>query len=1631
MVGGDLNRALTEGAAQNTATGTLEHLHARPDNDTFRAQTGINGTYGVFTLERDGAWTYTLDNDRAATRALGEGITGEDSFPVASNARAGIGAVVTITITGVNSRPTATILAPADNTAVGLNSGLPVEGMGSDPDAGETATLRYFWRTLPMGLGSFVAHTAASTLWQSPAEVTGDGTVQLELTVFDNSGVRSNEAHTVSVTVVTTADTIIGGSLNGAVAVNGRDRASGLLVIANGAPGDPVTFVNQTSPGDYGLFALATDGRWTYTLNPALSATIALAAGEIGTDSFPVAGAGAGGALSGMVVIRVTGGNDAPSAAIAAPSARVTLESRETLMVGSGATDPDSGETATLRYQWSTIPAGRGAFDNDAGAQTIWTAPTRPIGSSGQNTTLVLTATDTAGLSDTATTVVTVVGATDLQPSFAGAVVEDRNFRPSLFAPIQVLPAAVGGNPSLRYSLRSDPPGLIDTRQFTDRLSFNVNTRVLEGRPVLADVGAYTMTYEARDANGDAVTLTFRITVGDNAPLFPENTDFFPNQTLTAGRVAATTFPAATPATFGDTLTYTLTSTPPELQSEWVFTPSSSSSRFFVNPNTPGTYTVTYRVVDQNGNSDFRTAIWTVNPNPGMPNFGIGALPDVTYVVGTTHAPVTLRAAVGGNRPLAYSVTSALPAGLSFDAGSRELRGTPMNAGSYETTYRVQDADGDFQITTFTIEAVADSEPDFGTASVAAQTYTMGTAVNLSLPAASGGNPPLSYELSPLPAGLSFDADARVLSGIPTDSQEQTTHAYTVRDRDNDADTLAFAITVPEADQEPAFAAGQPDLAVNLDLGVPVSASPPASEPLPAATGGNQPLRYDITPPLPSGLSFDGLSRTLRGTPQTAAETTHAYRVRDRDDDADTLPLTISVAADSAPSFAGGASIAPRRYNLGERIEALLPEAGGGNGALSYRITPQLPDGLSFDDRSRTLSGTPAAAQRATPYTYAVTDADDNTNPGDGATLGFSIAVQHNIATIVLGGDLEADLVENAPAPEATARGTLAILNDGLSVTAFPTAQTGTPGRYGAFSVDGAGAWTYTLDNARPGLADLNDGQRFTETFHVEARTSLSALAGTIVFGEVRITIIGTTDGGGGANEPAWFGGELAGTLTEDDAAVGGALLIINPDGLNRVEAATATAGAYGTFTITPAGVWNYDLNNELPAIQGLFTAEFKTDTFTVTAADDAGGSGPATMALTITITGVNDAAVFGAQPPVSIDEDAGRVSGMITAGDADGGDMVVPGTTDGALGAFTITAAGAWTYTLTAVAQELVTGDAETERFTVTAADDGDDPATVEVAITVTGVNDPAVFGGDTGGEIGEDAAAPLAGTLTISDADGADTVVAQTGIPGDYGVFTIDGLGAWSYTLGAAAQTLRRDQSPVERFTVTAADDGDGTGDDTPATVDVAVTVNGANDLPAARIIAPQEDQSFASGAVLSVAGEHGDVDAGDPITYQWSTDENRGSFADATAASTTWTAPVLPGTTNERFILRFEVSDDGGTTRSRVGRRVEILGTRSNITIDGDCVNPNPAACTVTEDGANVLDGELSFSSETADPAGGFAFIRSSQDGDVAGVFGTYLVGPEVRDGRAAGVWTYTPGQRQSAGGRPGTTAIRSRK
>ena len=212
-------------------------------------------------------------------------------------------------------------------------------------------------------------------------------------------------------------------------------------------------------------------------------------------------------------------------------------------------------------------------------------------------------------------------------------------------------------------------------------------------------------------------------------------------------------------------------------------------------------------------------------PQDRQPSFEDATVAAQRYMVGAAVTPLVLPAATGGDPPLSYALIPALPAGLSFDARTREVAGTPLEA-SAEASYTLTatDMDGDTARLTFTVEVVSDLMPTFGDVAVAAQRYRVGTPVALPLPAAMGGDGALSYRLAPaLPVGLSFDNATRVVSGTPATEQAATTYTWTATDEDGDTASLTFTVEVLEPiivsiSEADAFEGGPVEFKVGLSI---------------------------------------------------------------------------------------------------------------------------------------------------------------------------------------------------------------------------------------------------------------------------------------------------------------------------------------------------------------------------------------------------------------------------------------------------------------------------------------------------------------------------------------------------------------------------------------------------------------------------------------------------------------------------------------------------------------------------------------------------------------------------------------------------------------------------------------------
>ena len=131
--------------------------------------------------------------------------------------------------------------------------------------------------------------------------------------------------------------------------------------------------------------------------------------------------------------------------------------------------------------------------------------------------------------------------------------------------------------------------------------------------------------------------------------------------------------------------------------------------------------------------------------------------------------------------------------------------------------------------------------------------------------------------------------------------------------------TLADPVTDPPADDSSlAFISGVEDQTYAAGAAItPLE--------LPAARGGTGVLTYVVSS-LPSGLSFNFLTRTIAGTPTAATDgpAIVVYTVVDEGGNARLLTFFITIEAPSALAFATGAAIANQEYTEGTAIPSLV-----------------------------------------------------------------------------------------------------------------------------------------------------------------------------------------------------------------------------------------------------------------------------------------------------------------------------------------------------------------------------------------------------------------------------------------------------------------------------------------------------------------------------------------------------------------------------------------------------------------------------------------------------------------------------------------------------------------------------------
>ena len=182
--------------------------------------------------------------------------------------------------------------------------------------------------------------------------------------------------------------------------------------------------------------------------------------------------------------------------------------------------------------------------------------------------------------------------------------------------------------------------------------------------------------------------------------------------------------------------------------------------------------------------------------------------PEITYP--TTTAVYTRTVAIAPDAPAniggpitSYSVVPALPAGISLDATTGIVSGTPTAVTS-QAVYTVTATNaGGIGRATLTI-TVNDLAPAGLSYSVNPATYAANTAITPDAPSwsSSGGTPTSFSAQQLLPQGLTLDPNTGILSGTPTGQTAQAT--YTIVATNSGGNTSA-ALTITVNPQAPYF----------------------------------------------------------------------------------------------------------------------------------------------------------------------------------------------------------------------------------------------------------------------------------------------------------------------------------------------------------------------------------------------------------------------------------------------------------------------------------------------------------------------------------------------------------------------------------------------------------------------------------------------------------------------------------------------------------------------------------------------------------------------------------------------------------------------------------------------------------
>ena len=454
-------------------------------------------------------------------------------------------------------------------------------------------------------------------------------------------------------------------------------------------------------------------------------------------------------------------------------------------------------------------------------------------------------------------------------------------------------------------------------------ITINASTGALSGTPTV--VGNYNFTVQALDANSCPGTKAYTLRV---CPIISITPTSLANGTVGLAYTQATAFVAS-----GGTgpYTYSASGVPAGL------TFNTGTQKLTGTPTTAGLFNVVVTATDST------TCVGSITvPIRICPVLSITPATLANGTIGTAYSQATAFAASNGTAPYAFSTPTGIPAGMSWDSVNLKLIGTPTTPGANSVVLNVTDAVGCPGTLTVPLTIVCPTisvSPTTLASATAGSAYIQATAFT-----ATGLTGTYNWTASSVPAGMTFDAVNKKLTGAPT-----TAGLFSVTITATDATYASCAGSVVVPFRVCPVITITPTTLANATVGAAYSQATAF-----AAANGTAPYTWTASG-VPAGMTFDTATLKLIGTPTVAGTGNVTVTATDANGCPGSVVVpftrvcpTITVTPTTlANAIIGQAYTQPTAFSA----------ATTGNTSFTWTAT-SVPTGMTFDTVNKKLTGT-------------------------------------------------------------------------------------------------------------------------------------------------------------------------------------------------------------------------------------------------------------------------------------------------------------------------------------------------------------------------------------------------------------------------------------------------------------------------------------------------------------------------------------------------------------------------------------------------------------------------------------------------------------------------------------------------